>query len=64
MLQHRSIKLKAEKTLNEPFDEDESRRKHDQDLEDSTNEHFKELKSVSSKRPSEAEVAAIYMFPF
>jgi hypothetical protein len=55
-LQHRSIKLKAEQNCNEVFDEEESRRKHDQELEDAVNDHFHDLRTVPLKRKIEPEV--------
>ncbi len=58
-LQHRSTKLKAEKIRNEAFDEDESRRKHNQDLEDSISDHFKVLKTTSLKKKNEPKVNTI-----
>ena len=60
-LQHRSTKLKAEKIRNEAFDEDESRHKHNQDLEDSINDHFNDLKTTSLKK-NEPEVNTILYF--
>ena len=56
ILQHRSTKLKAEKIFNESFDEEESRLKHNQDLEDAVNDHFQDLETVSSKRKIKPEV--------
>jgi hypothetical protein len=61
-LQHRSTKLKAEKSHNEAFDEDESRHKHNQDLQDSINDHFQDLKTISLKKTIEPEVNTILYF--
>ena len=62
VLQHRSTKLKAEKICNEAFDEDESRHKHNQDLDDSINDHFKVLKTTTLKKKNEPEVNTISYF--
>ena len=58
-LQHRSTKLKADKIRNEAFDEDESKHKNNQDLEDSINDHFKGLKTTTLKKKNEPEVNTI-----
>ena len=56
VLQQRSTKLKAEQICNEEFDEEESRRKHNQELEDAVNDHFHDSKTVPLKRKIEPEV--------
>ncbi len=60
-LQHRSTKLKAKKSRNEAFDEDERRHKHNQDLENSINDHFNDFKTTSLMK-NEPEVNTILYF--
>jgi len=64
VLKEKSMLLKAEKSRNEPFDEVESRIKHNQDLEESINDHFQDSKTLSLKRKIEPEVTKTIFFLF
>jgi len=57
VLKEKSLLLKLERSRNEPFDEEENRIKHNQDLEESINDHFQDSKTLSSlKKKIEPEV--------
>ena len=62
VLKAKSIRLKAEKARDEDFDEDESRQRHDKDLEYSINDHYHNLKTGLLKRKSKPEVTIIIYF--
>ena len=62
VLKASSIRLKAERARDKEFDEEESRQKHDEALEESVNEHYKALKTVSLKTKSELVVITIIYF--
>ena len=62
VLKAKSIRLKAESARDKEFDEEESRQRHDKDLEDSINDHYHNFKTGSLKRKSKPKVTIIIYF--